>query len=476
MKVLLIQPPMLVLKINISPNLGLAYIAAVLEQDGHEVSVIDAVADNLTFDQLIDRVKTIRPDIVGAGGQTPVSVNSLEIFRRIKREISPEIITLAGGPHFSFTAESSLEECPELDIIVRGEGEYTTRDLCRNLEDNQPLDSVNGITFRSADKRIIVNPDREQIKDIDELPYPAWHLFPVKKYHWTNITSLGASTSRGCPHTCHHCITWKIHKGIRRRRPEKIVEELVYIKKNFGVDTFFFQDDASFTSRDQLEGFLDEMEKCGEKIYWYYESREDVFLSYRDLWQKMKRNGLFKVAFGLETPNKKLRAFYGRKGFDKAEVEEMLYYLENELDIQVTVYLLAGSPEDTVETMKETVRYARHLYPRYCSFVVGTLLIPFPGTDFYEEMLKKNLIEIHDWAQYGFGNSVMKLKVSREEMRKAYGKFWPSTYARPVVFIKQLKDLFSRNRFRRAMARNFIPSAIQAVTFSRLTDYRTTNR
>lgn len=476
MKVLLIQPPMLVFKINVSPNLGLAYIAAVLEQAGHEVSVIDAVADNLSFDQLMDRIKDIQPHIIGAGGQTPVSVNSLEIFRRVKREISPDITTVAGGPHFTFTAESSLKECPALDIVVRGEGEYTTRDLCRCLAEKKPLDSVAGITFRSPDNRIVVNPDREQIHDIDDLPFPAWHLFPVHKYHWTKITCLGASTSRGCPYTCHHCITWKIHRGVRRRRPDRIVAELLWVKKNFQVDTFFFQDDASFTTRDQLEGFLDELEKCGEKFYWYYESREDLFLSYRDLWPRMKKNGLFKVAFGLETPNKKLRAFYGRKGFDKSEVEDMLDHLENKLDIQVSVYLLAGSPEDTVETMQETVRYARHLYPRYCSFVVGTLLIPFPGTDFYEEMLKKNLIEIHDWAQYGFGNSVMKLKVSREEMRKAYGKLWPSTYARPVVFIKQLKDFFSRNRFRRAMARCFVPTAIQAITISRLTDYRTTNR
>jgi len=438
--------------------------------------VIDAVADDLGFDEIIKRLKEIKPDVVGAGGQTPVSVNSLEIFRRIKNEVSKNIVTLAGGPHFTFTAEESLSNCPELDIVVRGEGEYTTREICQKLAAKEPLDKVTGITYRSPDNEIIANPNRGQIKDIDELPFPAWHLFPVKKYHWTNIVSLGASTSRGCPYTCHHCITWKVHQGIRRRKPSKIVEELVWVKKNFAVDTFFFQDDASFTSREQLEGFLDELEKCGETFYWYYESREDILLSYRDLWPRMKKNGLFKIAFGLETPNKKLRSFYGRKGFEKTEVEEMLYHLEHELDILITVYLLAGSPEDTEQTMLETVQYAKHLYPKYCSFTVGTLLIPFPGTDFYNEMLEKNLIEIHDWAQYGFGNSVMKLSMSREKLRKTYGKFWPSTYARPVVFLKQFCDLFSRNRFRRAMARNFIPSAIQAITFSRLTDYRTTNK
>ncbi len=476
MKVLLIQPPMLVYKILISPNLGLACIAAVLEKEGFEVEVLDAVAEDLTFDEIIERIRRSRPGLIGSGGQTPVSVNSMEIFRRVKAEVSPYIYTLAGGPHFSFTAEESLKDCDALDIVVRGEGEYSVLETCRRLAQGKGLDGVNGVTFRTPGGEIVCNPDREQIADIDELPFPAWHLFPVEKYHWTNINMLGASSSRGCMSACHHCVTWKIHDGIRRRRPKKIVEELLWVKKHFGVDTFFFQDDASFTCRDQLEGFLDELERCGETFYWYYETREDIFLKFRDLWDRMKKNGLFKMVFGLETPNVKSRAFYGRNGFRRNEIEDMLYYLEHKLDIYVSIYLLTGAPDDDEDTMIETVNYGRFLYPSYCSFVVGTLVIPFPGTEFYKDMKKKGLITTYDWAKYGFGQSVIKLNVPVERARKIYGKFWFRTYARPIVFVKQLRDLFSPNRFRRAMARNFIPTAIQAITYSRLVDYRSTNK
>ena len=90
---------------------------------------------------------------------------------------------------------------------------------------------------------------------------------------------------------------------------------------------FFFQDDASFLVREQLEGFLDELEKCGEKLYWYYETREDIFLSFRDLWKRMKRNGLFKIVFGLESPDPKQRQRFGKQGYDRSSVHSMMLTL-----------------------------------------------------------------------------------------------------------------------------------------------------
>src|SRR4030042_5074209 len=108
MRVLLIQPPLFHLRTHVAPNLGLAYIAAVLEQNGVEVQVVDAAAERIFFNEIIDRVRSFKPHLIGAGGQTPVSPRSLTIFERVKREIDPAIITLAGGPHFTFTDRESL--------------------------------------------------------------------------------------------------------------------------------------------------------------------------------------------------------------------------------------------------------------------------------------------------------------------------------------------------------------------------------
>ncbi len=456
MRVLLIQPPLVPFGTMLAPNLGLAIIAAVLEQDGFEVKIIDAAAENLTIDNIVAQAVKFRPDLVGAGGQTPISHLSLEIFSRLKLEVSPRIITIAGGPHFSFTAEESLQTCPHLDIVVRGEAEYTMRELCQRLDANQPITNVAGITYRSANGIAIKNPDRPQITDLDSLPFPAWHLFPVNKYHWTNIPMLGSFTSRGCKYHCPHCITWKMHKGIRRRSPARIVAELVWVKKTFGVDTFFFHDDTAFTDRAHLEGFLDALESSGEKLYWYYEAREDDFMSFRDLWSRMKRNGLFKIALGLDTPDGEIRNYYGRTALKVRETEQMLYHLKHQLDIQISIYLLLGAPWQTESSMQKTLRYAKHLYPRYASFVMTTFVTPFPGTEMFNQMYMQDLITTYDWRYYSFGMPVFKMQLPADRAFRIYRKMWMDVYARPVTLIEIIKNLFSLNKFNRAIAKNFL--------------------
>jgi radical SAM superfamily enzyme YgiQ (UPF0313 family) len=464
MKVMLIQPPMFHLQVQLSPNLGLAYIAAVLEQDGLDVQVLDAAAEDLDCDGIMDRIRAFAPAVVGAGGQTPVSPRSMAIFTRAKREVDQSIVTVAGGPHFSFTDRESLEECPELDVVLRGEGEETMSHLCMKVAAGEPLDDVTGITWRNAEGEVVRNPDRPPIANIDSIPFPAWHLFPVEKYHWVGNKLLGISSSRGCPYRCPYCITWKVHKGIRHRNPAKIVEEMVWAKKNFDHDTFFFQDDASFLVREQMEGFLAELEKCGERLYWYYETREDVFLGFRDLWPRMKRNGLFKIVFGLESPDPVTRERFGKKGYHRNSVESMLLTLERDLDIMVSVYLLFGVLEDTEESMDAILAYARHLYPDYCSFVVGSMAVPFPGTDKFVELKERDLISSYDWHDYGFGKSVIRSAIPPEKLEDIFSGFWVRTYVRPKALLKQAQLLLSPNRFRRAMAKQYAVMAIEMIS------------
>ncbi len=461
---MLIQPPMYHLKMQLSPNLGLAYIAAVLERDGFDVQVLDAAAENLSLDGVVERIRAFSPSLIGAGGQTPVTRRSMTIFARTKEEISQDIVTVAGGPHFSFADSEAFAECPQLDVIVRGEGEETMRRLCKRVAAGEPVDDLRGISWRNAQGEIVRNPDRPPIADIDSIPFPAWHLFPVDKYHWVGNKLLGISSSRGCPYCCPYCITWKMHRGVRRRDPARIVEEMVWAKENFGHDTFFFQDDASFLVREQLEGFLDELERCGQTLYWYYETREDVFLSFRDLWNRMKRNGLFKIVFGLESPDPDRREQFGKQGYDRHTVESMMLTLEKELDIMVSVYLLFGLPEDTEESLDAVLAYARHLYPDYCSFVVGSLAVPFPGTDKFIELKEKDLISSYDWDDYGFGSSVIRSSIPPEKLQEVFSGFWIGTYVRPKALLKQVEHLLSPNRFRRAMAKQYIVMAVEMIS------------
>jgi anaerobic magnesium-protoporphyrin IX monomethyl ester cyclase len=255
-----------------------------------------------------------------------------------------------------------------------------------------------------------------------------------------------------------------MHQGIRHRDPAKIVEEMVWVKSTFGHDTFFFQDDVSFLVREQLEGFLDELEKCGEKLYWYYEAREDILLDFRDLWERMKRNGLFKIVVGLESPDPVQRERMGKSGYDLGAVDSMLQTLEKDLDIMVSVYLLFGILEDTEESMDALLQYARHLYPDYCSFVVGSIAVPYPGTSKFIELKEKDLLSTYDWSDYGFSTSVIKASFSSQKLQDIFSGFWVGTYVRPKALLKQVELLLSRNRFRRAMAKQYITMAVEMIS------------
>jgi radical SAM superfamily enzyme YgiQ (UPF0313 family) len=398
---------------------------------------------------------------VGSGGQTPISHLSLEIFKRTK-EVNKNIVTLAGGHHFSFTDEESLRKCPELDIVVRGEAEYTIRELCSHLDQGKHLNNIKGITFKDAKGSIIKNTARESIADIDSLPFPAWHLFPVEKYHdkgrkMLAVTTkmLAVTTARGCIYKCPHCISWKIHKDVRLKSPKRIVDEMIYVKEHFGHDTFFFHDDQSFSDREQLEGFLNELERRSNNLFWSYETREEAFYDYRDLWDRMKDYGLFKIYFGVETIDEEGRKFYNRSKYDKERFENMLDYLEHKLDIIVGLYFIMGYPAETVENIRRSLQYSKSLYPGLCSLVICSLLAPFPGTDLYLEMKEKNLILTEDWRYYGSVTPVIKTSVSSKELQKLYYSFWKNNYGRITVIVRQLISLFSKNRFRRYMGKGF---------------------
>jgi radical SAM superfamily enzyme YgiQ (UPF0313 family) len=170
------------------------------------------------------------------------------------------------------------------------------------------------------------------------------------------------------------------------------------------------------------------------------------------------------VVFGLESPNPERRELFGKKGYDPGEIETMMSTLERDLDIMVSVYLLFGAPEDTEESLDSVLAYARKLYPDYCSFVVGSMAIPFPGTEKFVELHEKGLISSYNWDDYGFGKSVTRTNIPPEKLQETFRGFWIRTYVRPKAFLKQVRMLLSGNRFRRAMAKQYVSMAIEMIS------------
>ncbi|MFQ6075856.1 MAG: B12-binding domain-containing radical SAM protein [Candidatus Bathyarchaeia archaeon] len=245
MKVLLVYPPTptsireteLTRKTELAPPLGVLYLASVAERAGHDVKVIDMRLKDEKPDEIRGYMASFQPDVVGISGMTTEYPFGFEIAK-ISKEVQPNVITVMGGPHVTFTATETLDENQDVDIVVRGEGESTFIELLEALDKASSLMEVKGVTFRRNGRTISTEP-RQLIENLDHLPYPARHLVPLKDY-----TYISMITSRGCPYHCTFCTTTLMWGSrYRTRRPNSVVDEMQYIAENLGFRRITISDD-----------------------------------------------------------------------------------------------------------------------------------------------------------------------------------------------------------------------------------------
>ena len=292
------------------PPLGIGYIAAAVEQAGHRVRILDAYAEDVTQQQLIDRLREMRPDVTGF---TFTTENRFEAFESIRlcKKMLPETTTVAGGPHASLAADDTLTHIPELDYIVRSEGEVSMVNLLLALENNSEIESVTGISYRK-EGGVVHNPQTGFIEDLDSLPFPARHLYNHPQYNFHmdvpgkgKLPAANIMTSRGCPFHCVFCastINWG--RRFRLRSPENIVEEIEYLKKEFGVRAIWFFDDTFTAKRSQTETLCDMILQKNLDISWFCEIRVDTVD--RELLALMKKAGCYFIGFGVESGSQRI--------------------------------------------------------------------------------------------------------------------------------------------------------------------------
>jgi radical SAM superfamily enzyme YgiQ (UPF0313 family) len=226
MRILLINPYYPISETP-SPPLGLAYLAAALEQAGARVKLLDYVVQPYSQSRLEAVVNNFKPQLAGATAVTMTFDHASKVLKDLKM-IDPEILCVLGGPHVSFRARETLEEIPELDVVVLGEGEQTLVDLMRSLESNRDLKGVNGIAFRRG-AEISTTPARRFIAKLDNLPMPARHLLPLGRYRALGLPAT-LTTSRGCPYRCIFCVGRKMGgTKVRYHSADRVATELAYL-------------------------------------------------------------------------------------------------------------------------------------------------------------------------------------------------------------------------------------------------------
>lgn len=380
------------------PPLGLLYLGAVLEKEGHEVQIVPADVLELSWKQIRKHILDYRPDILGV---TSTTENRFQSFKLIKlaKNAYPQALTILGGPHASMAAKDCLENISELDIVAHSEAELTMIDLCQAISRGKDIDNlknVSGISFRSQGK-IVMNPPQSPIMDLDNLPYPAFHLIPFEKYNFQfevpgkgMLPAVNMMTSRGCPFDCNFCATpinWGRH--VRMRSPENVIDEIELLIQKYSTKVFFFFDDTFNANPKRVERICDLILERQLEIFWKCDIRLDLID--KPLLEKMQRAGLFHLSFGLEAGSERIRNEIVNK---KINIEDFHNVVQWCLDLGIipNAFFIFSHPTETWEEAQETIK----IIEQYQAKIEGSIAIlhVYPGTPLEKTAREKGVL--HD--------------------------------------------------------------------------------
>lgn len=410
------------------PSLGLASIGAVLEEEGYEVQVIHPYIEKLTFSQLCQKIEQAKPDLLGISAFTEEMLDAGELSAEIKMRLPRTVIAL-GGPHASALPERTLREFSGFDVIVIGEGEQTCLRLIETIRCGKSWHEINGIAFRENGEIRRTAPVK-LIPDLDMLPFPAWHLFPIEKYRLLDPSGFAikglmmpVEGARGCPFGCIFCYR-VFGRKVRFKSAQRIADEIEYVVDRFGARRIHFTEGTFGVNREHAQKTCDELIRRGlnKRIEWETGDRVDrVDLP---LLKKMKEAGCVEIGYGIESGNQEILRRAG-KGTTLRQIHDAIHNTKK-VGIKAAGCFILGLPYETEETVKATIAMASELDLDIANLAI---LVPFPGTK-VAEMARKGegglRLLSEDWSEYGkqLGKTLELENIPREKLlalqRQAY--------------------------------------------------------
>ncbi len=391
--------------------LGIAYLGAVLKKD-YKVKLLDATAEDhrnveilendlvrygLSDEQIKKRIAEYSPDVVGI---TCLYSSQFPFVRKtcqLTKEINPKILTIVGGNHPTFLASESLRE-KSIDFIILGEGEGTLPSLLRRLESGQDFGDLEGIAFR-RDGQVQVNPRSTYIEDLDELPFPARELLPMKKYSKINIPMSITSksrywatiiTSRGCPAKCIFCSSvnfWGNH--YRSRSAENVLDEIELLVKEYKIKEIQFCDDNLIFDKERAKEIFQGIIDRGLKIFWNTPNGIALWRLDEELLELMKASGCYELTLAIESGDQEVLSKTIRKPLKLIRVESLTRSIQK-LKIRTHSFFIIGFPGETKEQIRRTFSFARKLRLTSAWFFIAN---PLPGSKLYEICKQKGYLK-----------------------------------------------------------------------------------
>ena len=423
---------------NINPPLGIAYVAAALRKAKFDVEIFDPSFDGKQY--AIDRIKKADYDIIGFSCFT-MNYNVSKELSALAKKVNKNVLRVFGGPHVIVVPEESINDS-EVDVVCLGEGETTFVELARALKTGKPLESVSGIWFKKGGK-IVKNPVRTMICELDELMFPARDLLQMDKYLNAKLgraawavkqPSTTVMVGRGCPFNCTYCSTKLIFgKGVRLRSPKNVVDEIEQLIKDYSIRGIAFIDDTFTINKKVVEAICEELIRRKIDIEWACNSRIDTISP--ELLKIMKKAGCTYITFGVESGNQEVLDKFIKKGIKLEKVKDVFKWTKK-AGIKTGAYFLLGIPGETLENMQETIDFAIKVNPDVVNF---NMVRPLPKTEMYELAEKFGKITAKGRDDFNFdAKPIFESKDwTSEQVEDMYHKAYRAFYFRPSFMAKQ---------------------------------------
>jgi anaerobic magnesium-protoporphyrin IX monomethyl ester cyclase len=420
------------------PLIGLAYLTAVLEKNGHQVMVIDCPPQHLTYMHIQQELTRFQPDIVGITSVTATFTSAL-IVAQTAKQVCPKAFVVLGGPHVTIADDAFLLEYPEVDVVVKGEGEQTIVELARYVSGLMSLNAVAGITFRS-NGHLVHTTNRSCIQNLDKLPFPAYHYFPLIKYRIFKKIGVPILTSRGCISNCSFCLVPHIAgNNFRARSSASVADEMESVKSSYNVDFVTFNDEIFTYNKQRILDICAEIKQRKIKLPWDCQTRVDLVSS--DLLHRMKEANCQLINFGVESGSQKI--LDAMKKGTTVQQNAAAIRMAKEAGLSVTVSLALGYPGETEETIMQTVDFIKKTEPDDLYLFLAT---PFPSTELRDAVGDLGWKMSQDWNSYEMQTASFKnIRMPFDTINKVREAFYNELYSPAYILRHALKgNIYSK--------------------------------
>jgi anaerobic magnesium-protoporphyrin IX monomethyl ester cyclase len=441
------------------PPAWVAYLTGALKAQGFsDIHFIDAMTHHIGPADLRARLTALAPDVVGTTAITPAIYEAEEVLR-IAAEVAPQALRVLGGIHATFMFRQVLEEAPQVDVIVRGEGEEIIVALMQAVRDGRwPADrrQIKGLAFRD-EAEIVATQAAPTVKNLDAID-PDWSILDWDKYIYTPLGVKVAipNMARGCPFTCSFCSQWKFWRDYRVRDPKKVVDEIERLVNDHGVGFFILADEEPTINKRKFVEFCQELIDRGlpDRVKWGINTRVTDIYRDRDLLKFYRKAGLVHVSLGTEAAAQlKLDLF--NKETTVAQNKEAIRLLR-EADIFTEAQFIVGLDNETAETLEETYRMAWDWQPDLANWSMYT---PWPFTPLFQELGEK--VEVFDFSKYNFVTPIMKPDaLSRGELLDGVMKNYRRFYMKKALFHYPWRGTGFRRRYLLGCLKAFLKAGV----------------